>query len=88
MHNSQKIIAVLLSVLIALLIITALTPIVSGQTNILSNSGFEGDLTGWSTVPGTATYSLDAATRHSGSSSVMGVETGSDNIGRLYRTYP
>ena len=56
MHNSQKIIAVLLSVLIALLIITALTPIVSGQTNILSNSGFEGDLTGWSTVPGTATY--------------------------------
>lgn len=85
MHNSQKIVTVLLCVLIVLLVITALTPIVKGQTNILPNSGFEDDLTGWSTFLGTATYTVDSSTKHSGGKSVMGVETSSDNIGRLYQ---
>ncbi len=73
----------MLTVLIVLLIVSALTP--SGaQTNILPNSGFEGDLTGWSIVPGTATYAIDTTTKHSGSSSVMGVETSGGDVGRLY----
>lgn len=85
MHNSQKVIAVLLSLLIVLLIIGALTPSVKGQVNILFNSGFEDNLNGWSTVPGTATYSIDTTTKHSGSSSVTGTETDGGDIGRLYQ---
>jgi outer membrane protein assembly factor BamB len=84
MHNLQKVLAVMLAVSIILLIVSALTP--SGaQTNILPNSGFEDDLTGWSVVPGTATYAIDTATKHSGSSSVMGIEKVGEDIGRLYQ---
>jgi outer membrane protein assembly factor BamB len=68
-----------------LLIVTALTPVVKGQTNILLNPDFEDSLNDWSTFLGTASYTIDSSTKHSGASSVMGVETNSDNIGRMYR---
>ncbi|XHH07697.1 MAG: PQQ-binding-like beta-propeller repeat protein [Candidatus Bathyarchaeia archaeon] len=85
MNSSQKIVTFLICTLIILLIITALTPVVKGQTNILPNPDFEDNLNNWSTFLGTASYTVDSSTKHSGSSSVMGVETYPDNIGRLYQ---
>jgi eukaryotic-like serine/threonine-protein kinase len=81
---------VLLTLILAVLgfsILTCFTPnfTAQGATNVLANSGFENSLTSWSVVPGTATYTVDSTTKHSGASSVMGVETSSGNIGRLYQ---
>ncbi|HWR63596.1 MAG TPA: carbohydrate binding domain-containing protein, partial [Candidatus Thermoplasmatota archaeon] len=65
--------------------LVALVPGVLAQTNILSNSGFEDGLGSWNVTSGTAVYSIDTSTRHSGASSVMGVETSFVNLGRLYQ---
>jgi outer membrane protein assembly factor BamB len=84
LHSLQKILAIPLIILIVLVIVAALTP-TGAQTNILTNPGFEGDLNGWSIVPGSATYIIDTATKHSGTSAVMGIETNGGDIGRLYQ---
>lgn len=66
-------------------IIVTLIPGVGAQTNILPNAGFENGLSSWDVTSGTAVYSIDTTTRHSGASSVMGVETSFMNLGRLYQ---
>ena len=59
-------------------------PVPSG-TNLLINPGFENGLNGWSTSAGTAVYSRDLSTIHSGSSSLEGIETNTKSLGRLYQ---
>jgi len=66
-------------------IVVALIPGVFAQTNILPNPGFEDGLRSWSVTSGTAVYSIDSATSHSGAFSVMGVENSSMSLGRLYQ---
>jgi outer membrane protein assembly factor BamB len=81
----KKILVTLVLAILGFLIVTAFIPAVLAQNNILANSGFENDLNSWSLVPGTAVYSVDSTTKHSGSYSVKGVETVPGNIGRLYQ---
>jgi outer membrane protein assembly factor BamB len=83
----KKVLVTLVMVALGLSILTCFMPTFTAQgaTNILSNAGFENGLTSWSTVPGTATYTIDTSTKHSGASSVMGTETDLRNIGRLYQ---
>jgi hypothetical protein len=66
-------------------IVITFIPGVFAQTNILPNSGFEDGLSSWNVTSGTAVYSIDSVTRHSGVSSVMGVETSPRNLGRLFQ---
>lgn len=54
-------------------------------TNLILNPGFENGLTSWSTSQGTAVYSVDFTTSHSGSYSAKGVETNTGSLGRLYQ---
>ncbi len=86
MHKSK---VIMVSVIIAVLTFSVLTVLISTATavqdNLLPNSGFENDLNSWSLVPGTAVYTVDSTTKHSGSYSVKGVETSPGNIGRLYQ---
>jgi len=59
-------------------------PIVKAQSNLLINPDYENSLIGWTVSPGTGTYTIDSI-RHSGTSSVKGVETTPSSIGRLYQ---
>jgi hypothetical protein len=53
--------------------------------NLLDNSGFESDLTSWSSSGGSAVYSADSQTHHTGSFSAKGVEINPGSLGRLYQ---
>ncbi len=86
MHKSKL---PMVTLIVAVLTFSILTVFMSTATavqdNLLPNPGFETDLNSWSLVPGTAVYTVDSATKHSGSYSVKGVETSPGNIGRLYQ---
>ena len=62
-----------------------LVPKARADQNVIVNPGFENGLSGWSTSQGSAVYSVDSSTSHSGSYSSKGVETNIGSLGRLYQ---
>ena len=59
--------------------------VVSPLENLAENPGFEQQLTYWSVSTGTATYTAESSTPHSGSYSAKGVELNEGSLGRLYQ---
>jgi len=62
-----------------------LTLVPTLSPNLIPNSGFEGQLAYWSISEGTAIYGYDDYEFHSGLHSVLGVETNTGSLGRLYQ---
>ncbi len=54
-------------------------------SNLIRNPGFERNIACWSSTDGTATYLKDNNNKHSGRRSAKGIETDTDNLGRLYQ---
>jgi hypothetical protein len=58
---------------------------VTADRQLVSNPGFEMQLSGWSVSSGTATYAVDASTHHDDTYSAKGIELEQGSLGRLYQ---